>query len=147
MGPVTSRPIVTVLVVTVHLGHRKHLIGMAVDLHVAPDFRKPAIRSDQNRAANDSEKRLAIHGFFAPGAIGLQHLVLFIRDQRNRKRVLVAELLLGFQRIGRDAEDSGPTRGEGLRQAGEIDGFPGTAGGVGAGIEEQHQLPSGEVGQ
>src|SRR5262249_40194523 len=61
---------------------------MAVDLHIAPDLRDPAIGSDQYRTANDSEKRPAIHGFLAPGAIGLQHLMPFIRNQRNRKPCL-----------------------------------------------------------
>ena len=32
-------------------------------------------------------------------------------------------------------------------QAGEVDRFPGAAGGVGAGIEEQHQFLAGEIGQ
>jgi hypothetical protein len=56
----------------------QHLVGMAVDADVAPDLRRLAVGPDQHRGAKNPKEALAIHGFFAPGAIGLQHLMLFI---------------------------------------------------------------------
>ena len=69
---------------------------MAVDLHIAPDPGDLAVGPDQNRGAKNSQEGLAIHGFFAPGAVGLQHLVLSRPREGHAEAVLVAELLLGL---------------------------------------------------
>ena len=59
-------------------GGRQHLVGVAVDPDIAPDFCDSPVGADQNRCPNNSEEFLAIHGFFAPGAIGFQHLMSLI---------------------------------------------------------------------
>src|ERR1700722_5196449 len=64
---------------------RKHLIGVAIDLYIAPDLQDPAIGADQHRRTNNALEGPAIHRFFTPGAIGLQHPMLFIRNKRNRE--------------------------------------------------------------
>src|SRR6185437_14230798 len=66
------------------LGRRKYGVGVAIDLHMAPDPRNAAVSADQYRCPDNAEKGLAIHRLLAPSAIGLEHLVFFIRDKRNR---------------------------------------------------------------
>src|SRR5258708_28520385 len=73
----------------------QHVVGMAVDPDIAPDLYDPAIRVDQNRCAKNALKGPAIHGFFAPGTVSLQHLVLLVRNKRHGKLVLVPK---GFLR-------------------------------------------------
>ena len=89
---------------------------MAVDPDIAPDLRDPPVAADQHGGAQNAKKGFAIHGFFAPGPVGLQHFMLLVRNQGNSQFVLVPELLLRLERIGRDAEHRGPTRGEGPRR-------------------------------
>src|SRR6478736_1149642 len=125
----------------------KHLVSMAVDLHIAPDLCDPAVCADQNRRAKNSLEGPAIHGFLSPGPVSLQHLMLFVRNKRYGKPVLVSKGFLCLWRIGGNAQYRGPAFGEGARQPREIDGLPGTAGRVGARIEKQHELCSGIVGQ
>ena len=60
------------------LGGRQHLVGMAVDLHMAPDPDNATVFSNQNCCAKNAEEGPAIHGFFAPDAIGLEYLMLLI---------------------------------------------------------------------
>src|SRR5580704_3858683 len=103
------------------MGLGQHLIGMAVDLDVAPDPQHPAIGVDQNRGPRYSKEGPAIHRFFAPDPIRLQHGVLLIRGERNRQLVLVAKGLLGLGRVGGDPEHRGSALGKGLGQAGEVD--------------------------
>src|SRR6478672_10632091 len=123
----------------------KHLVSMAVDLHIAPDLCDPAVCADQNRRAKNSLEGPAIHGFLSPGPVSLQHLMLFVRNKRYGKPVLVSKGFLCLWRIGGNAQYRGPAFGEGARQPREIDGLPGTAGRVGARIEKQHELCSGIV--
>ncbi len=56
----------------------QNLVGVAIDPDIAPDFGDLAIGTDQNSRAKNPEEGPAIHGFFAPSAIGLQHLVFLI---------------------------------------------------------------------
>src|SRR5258708_2205717 len=98
---------------------------------MAPDSPDSAIGADQNRSANNAEESPAVHGFFAPGAIGLKHLVCFIRNQGDGELVLVPKRFLRLGRVGGNTEHGGPIFGEGARKPGEVDGFPGAAWRVG----------------
>src|SRR6185437_5859214 len=113
---------------------------MAIDLYITPDPDHATVRADRYRRATNSEEGSAIHGFFAPSTVSLQHLMLFIRDQRNGKLVLVAKALLRAERVGGDAEDLGSGCRERRLQSREINRLPGAAGRIGAGIKEQHQF-------
>src|SRR5499427_7218464 len=77
----------------------KYLVGVPVDPHMPPYFGDPAVGPDQDGGANNPEEGSPIHRLFSPGAVGLEHLVLLVRNQRNRKLVLVAERLLRALRI------------------------------------------------
>src|SRR5215218_768860 len=102
------------------LSGRQDFIGMAVDPDMTPDFGDLAVLADQNRCPKNAKERPAIHRFFAPGAIGLQHLMFLIRNQRNRQLVLVPERLLRLDRVGGDAEHGGSAGGEGVLETGEV---------------------------
>src|ERR1019366_9010290 len=113
---------------------------MAIDLHIAPDPLDPAIRADQNRCAKNAMEGLAIHGFFAPDAVSLQHLVLLVRCKRSGELMLVSKGFLRLWGIGRNAEYGGLTFRKCARQSGEIDGLLCAARRVRARIEKQHEL-------
>ena len=53
-------------------GGRQHLLGVAVDADIAPNPANPAVGTDQHRGSKNSKELPAVHGFFAPGAIGFQ---------------------------------------------------------------------------
>src|SRR5258706_13990008 len=46
--------------------HCKHLVGMAIDLHIAPDLHDLAVWADQNGCSKNALEGPAIHGFFSP---------------------------------------------------------------------------------
>ena len=126
---------------------RKHLVGMAIDPDMAPDPDDPAVGADQNRCPKYPMEGLAVHRFFAPDAIGLQHLMLFIGSKGNGEFMLVAKRLLRPQWVGRDAEHGGVAFRKRSLQPAEVDGLLGAARRVRAWIEKQHQSFAREVGQ
>src|ERR1700744_613896 len=91
----------------------ENVVGMSVDLHTAPDFKDLAVYADQNRGAKDALEGPAIHGFFAPGAIRLQHLMLLIRRQRDRKLMLVPKGFGRLERVTGHTDDGGSGRRKG----------------------------------
>src|ERR1700692_3342048 len=129
------------------MGRCEHLIGMAVDLHIAPDLDDAAVGPDQNRRTKYALEGSAIHGFFTPNAVRLQHLMRLIRGKRNREFVLVAKGFLGFWRVGRNAQYRGMAFRKFALQAREVDGFLGATRGVRTWIKKQHEFSPGEVGQ
>ena len=73
--------------------------------------------------------------------------MLFVGGERDGELVLGLELGQRRHRVGGDAKDIGIGTAEIAAQAREVDGLLGAAGGVGTGIEIEHELASGEVGQ
>jgi hypothetical protein len=118
---------------------------MAVDLHVAPDPDDLAVFADQYRGAKNALEGSSIHGFFAPGSVGLEHAVGLVRNKRHHQLVLVAKGLLGLWRVGRDSQYGGSVFGERARQSREVDRLAGAARSIRARIEKQHQPATGEV--
>src|ERR1051325_3224692 len=51
-------------------GRGQHLVGVAIDLHIAPQSGNPAVAINQNRCAKNAEEGLAVHRFLAPDAVG-----------------------------------------------------------------------------
>jgi hypothetical protein len=79
--------------------------GVAFGADGVPDLFDFAVGADQKTAANDSLEQ-ATHEFFAaPRAVGLDHLVRGIAEQREIQFVLVAEVLQGLHRVGAGSED------------------------------------------
>src|SRR5450631_3811676 len=90
----------------------KYVVGVAVDFHMAPDADDPAILADQHGGAKNALEGPAIHGFFAPDAIGLQHPMLLIRDERSFQLMSVSKGFLRLHGVGRNAQYRGVTFGE-----------------------------------
>ena len=108
----------------------------------------PAIGADQNRGANNAQEGPAIHRFFAPGPVGLQHLdVVHPKSEEWKARAcperLPAPLAGRPKRRGRRFRSAAKR----ARQPREVDGLPGAARGVRARIEKQHEFLAGIVGQ
>jgi hypothetical protein len=70
-----------------------------------PDFLDIAVGADQKTAADDSLEQAAHEFLAAPRAVGLNHLVRGIAEQRKIQFVLVAEVLQGLHRIGAGSEN------------------------------------------
>src|SRR5581483_6283237 len=81
---------------------------MSLDFHLRPDMRDLSVPVDQIGDPMNAEKGLPVHALFAPGAIGLEHLVGFVREQREGKAIFVAKLALRFHGVGGDAENHSP---------------------------------------
>jgi hypothetical protein len=127
------------------LGSRQDLRRMAVDLDLRPDAGDPPVRADQEGRPGDPQEGPAVHGFFAPDAVGLEHLVGLVGKERYAKAVLLLELVLGLDRIGGNPDNVHAgflVFGPKLR---EINGFAGAAGGVGLGVEIENELATLEV--
>src|SRR5258707_2390660 len=100
--PSFGRPMVPKGTASEFLGCLQNLFGVARDLRLFPDANDPAIGADQIGVAEDAHVAAAPHGFFGPDAIGLQHLVRFVRRQRSEehtselqsRQYLVCRLLL-----------------------------------------------------
>jgi hypothetical protein len=79
--------------------------GVAFGADGVPDLFDLAVSADQKTAADDSLEQ-ATHEFFAaPCAVGLDHLVRGIAEQREIEFVLVAEVLQGLHRVGAGSEN------------------------------------------
>ena len=78
---------------------------MAFRVDRIPDFLDFAVGADQKTAADDSLKQTAHEFLAAPRAIGLDHLVGGIAEQREIEFVLVAEALQGLHRVGTGSEN------------------------------------------
>ena len=70
-----------------------------------PDFLDFAVGADQKAAADDSLEQAAHEFLAAPRAVGLNHLVRGIAEQREIEFVLVAEVLQGLHRVGAGSEN------------------------------------------
>src|SRR5260370_3555449 len=118
----------------------KHLVRMAINPHIAPDSDDRAIGADQNRCAKNAMEGLAIHGFFTPDAVGLQHFVLFVRNKRDGEVMLVSKGFLCLWRVGRNTQYPNLAFSKCARQSREVDGLLRAAPRVRARIEKQHEL-------
>ena len=78
---------------------------MAFGFDGVPDFLDFSIGADQKTAADDSLEHAAHEFLAAPRAVGRDHLVRGIAEQREIELPLVAEILQGLHWIGAGSED------------------------------------------
>src|SRR5215813_6702293 len=114
---------------------------------MTPDPGDFAVGPDQHRGAKNPEEGPAIHGFIAPGAVGLEHLMFFVRNQRNDELMLVAKAFLRAEGISGDAKNLGSGFGEGTLEPCEVDRLSGATGSICARVEEQYQFLAGKIGK
>src|SRR6516164_11829575 len=74
---------------------RKHRRSVALDLDIGPYANDPAVRSDQECGPDDSHEGFAVHRFFTPDSICLEHCVRGIGAKRNRQSMFGLEGILG----------------------------------------------------
>jgi hypothetical protein len=79
--------------------------GVAFGTDRVPDFLDSAVGADQKTATDNSLEQAAHEFLAAPCAVGLDHLVRRIAEQREIQFVLVAEVLQRLHRIGAGSED------------------------------------------
>jgi len=75
-----------------------------------PDLFDFAVGADQKTAADNSLKQAAHEFLAAPRAVGFDHFVGWIAEQRKIELPLVAEFLQSLQGIGAGSENGDPQR-------------------------------------
>ena len=83
---------------------RENFGGVAFGFDWVPDFFDFAVGADQKTAADDSLEQAAHEFLAAPRAIGFDHLVGGIAEQRKIELPFVAEFLQGLHRISAGSE-------------------------------------------
>jgi len=81
--------------------------GVAFGFDGVPDFLDFAVGVDQKTAADDSLEQAAHEFLAAPGAVGFDHFVRGIAEQREIEFVLVAEVLQCLHGVGTGSKDGG----------------------------------------
>jgi len=109
--------------------------------HSRPHARNTLVQPNQEGGADGAHEFSPVQRLLLPCAIGFESLARFIRDQSDRQLVFGLEGVEGGDRIGRNADDLGSEPGESPLQPGEIEGFPGAAGRVGARINGAPAVP------
>jgi hypothetical protein len=79
--------------------------GVALGFDWVPDCFDFAVGADQNTAADNSLEQAAHEFLAAPCAVGFDHFVCGIAEQRKIELPLVAEILQGLYRIGAGSKD------------------------------------------
>src|SRR5579864_429928 len=90
----------------------EHLGVVAVDVDPFPDPAHLAGAVDQEGRALDAQRLLAVQGLLAPGAVGVGDPVAGIGEEREVEAVLVAELAVAGDVVGRDAQHRGAVGGQ-----------------------------------
>jgi hypothetical protein len=87
-------------------GSGKGLGGMALGLYAVPDFFGLSVRPDEEGTAGDAHERSAHELFHSPGAVGFDHFVFRIAQQREIELLLFLESRLCFHGIGAYPKDN-----------------------------------------
>lgn len=85
---------------------RKSFGGMALGLHVVPDFFDLSVRPDEEGTAGDAHERSAHELFHSPGTVGFDRFVFRIAQQREIELLLFLESHLCFHGIGAYPKDN-----------------------------------------
>ena len=93
----------------------KYRLGVACDFDAAPCVRKVAMGIDQEGAAHDAHDLAAIHVLLVDDIEGAAYGLVGIGNQAEGQGLLGDEVLVGFHRVARYAEDGGA--GSGVAQA------------------------------
>ncbi len=114
---------------------REHLLGVSRYRNLRPNLGDALVGADQEGGADDPHELASVHRFFLPHSVGLDHAVLFVRCERDRKLVLGLELILRRDRVGGNAENFRSGFGEGAFEPGEINRLFRATGSIRPGIK------------
>src|SRR5450759_392711 len=112
------------------LQRRRHLRRVPFRAHLLEDRPDPSIRADDVGGASDAHILAAIERLLDPESVLLRHLVVEVRQKRERKVVLLPELLVALDRVGGNAEDDGLPALEAREEVAELARLLRAAGGV-----------------
>src|SRR5437868_5926663 len=121
--------------------------GVALDADLGPVLRDLAVLADEHGRPDDPLHLLAVENLVAPRAVGLEDLAVGVAEQRECELVLVAELAVRGDRVLASAQHDGAELGDRGQRGVEVVGLDGTARGVVARIEVEHDDLAGEIGE
>ena len=113
--------------------------------YVVPDLVDFAFGTDQEGAADDALVRATHEFLHAPHAIGFDHFVVGIAQQRKIEFLLRPELREGFFWIGARSQDEHADFVEILLCVTKLGRFGRSTGCIGFGKEEKHHAPPAEI--
>lgn len=129
------------------LHRREHFVHVAVYFNLEPNAADRAFLVDQEGAADDAHRFLAVAFFLLPGAVRFADFVVFIGDQRKLQSEFFSERAVTFHAVGRDPHDGRTGRLQASQVLLERLRFPRSAGRVVSRVEIQDQLAAVEVFQ
>jgi hypothetical protein len=114
-------------------------------LYFAPNFLDLAVRTNQESASNDAFEGTAHELFHPPSAIGLEHFVGGIAEQREIQFLFGFEILQRFHRVGAGAKNGDPELVELPFCVAKLGRFGGSTGGVGLRKEKDQDTLAFEI--
>src|SRR5690242_105208 len=133
------------------LQNLEHLGGVVLRTHLMKNVQQAlpgtGVRADHEGRSLHTLNQFAVHALGPQQIVALNQNHLWIGQQVERKIVLALEVLLRLYRVTGDAEHGRAMILELLKSVTEAAGLDGTAGGIGAGKEEEDEWLIGEVGQ
>jgi hypothetical protein len=118
---------------------------MAFGFDGVPDFLDFAVGADQKTAANDSFEQTAHEFLAAPRAVGLDHFMRGVAEQREIQFVLVTEVLQGLYRVGAGSENGDTELVELLFRVTKLGRFDRSTGSIGFRKEEEQDTTAFEI--
>ena len=118
---------------------------MAFGFDEGPEFLDFAGFADEEGTPDDAHEGAAHELFFLPGAELLDGFVSGIAEQWEIEFLLGFKRGLGFDGIGAHAKDGDAELVEVFLCVAELGRFDGSTGGIGFGVEEEEDAPTGEV--
>ena len=118
---------------------------MAFGLHSVPDFFDFSVRPDQERAADDAEKRFAEEILHTARPVGLNYGEIGITEQRKIQIVFFLERSLRFHGIAARAKDHHSKFVVLLLRVAKLGRFDGSTGSVGLWKEKEDHALAAEI--
>jgi len=125
----------------------QRLSGVAFGFHLGPDFLDYSGRIDEHRAARNALEAAAHELLHAPSAVGFNHFVVGIAQQREIESLLGAEALQQFDRIGADTNHDTIFLVEVFFCVTKLGRFDGSTGGVSFRVEEEQDALALEIAE
>ena len=125
----------------------EHLGGVALDLDRVPDPRDPPVGADQEGAAHDAHRHLAVELLLAPDAPGARDGAVHVRHQREGQALLGGEALVAGDGVAAHADDQRVGGLELRGEVAEVARLDGAARGGVAGVEVDDDGAAGGGGE
>ena len=102
---------------------RQHGVGVPFHSHFPPDFRYPAVRSDQKCRSFNAHIFAPEHEFLRPNSVGFDRCTLLVGCEIDGQFVFGPEFAMLLDAIRRNADDGCSNFAEVRLQPGELNGF------------------------